>query len=475
MNNESVAEKLYSVVGLDGKERNNVNLDTIKEWYFKREINESSLIFSSEIGKWQMLKRVLNLDEFKAEFYQRNSENSYPPPNVSGQFSQSSEYAQAFPEDFQPPNQSNSGYRNYSSQNQYDTSNSPAAQTNYQIIEETPRKGYRLASIFLLTNFFIWIVSSAIIAFYTSEPSAETDTAYQFGQEIGKNILKILIDLYLATKLWNAKDLENKVRIFTLIRTYIGSIIFLAITVPIFSAGLYINGFVLFGSIFFYGFGLLVILHGKEEPSPSRIMLGWLSFVLFIIFSVSSMYFSSNLMAESAEDSQFLNGLKKYQMQSNEFVDSENGVKITLPANWKQFSVPNPHIKEPHTRMIAMDSTEKIGAKLTVVPFPQKLDMSRINLSQALDKAFTVAEPNLKKETPSYKTIFSSSIYLDQKLVKRIVFERDSSKTGKKSKGHIIFTMDDQNMYILEMWTEEVNYQNALNDFTQFENNFLFQ
>jgi hypothetical protein len=66
----------YTVVGLDGKEHENVNFETIKQWYSTRSLNENSLIFSPEIGKWQMLKRVFDLSDFQVE------NSSWQKPNT---------------------------------------------------------------------------------------------------------------------------------------------------------------------------------------------------------------------------------------------------------------------------------------------------------------------------------------------------------------------------------------------------------
>lgn len=56
--------KTYSVVGLDGKEYANISLDTMKDWYNNKLLNENSLIFSTEAGQWQKLKNVFDLAEF---------------------------------------------------------------------------------------------------------------------------------------------------------------------------------------------------------------------------------------------------------------------------------------------------------------------------------------------------------------------------------------------------------------------------
>jgi hypothetical protein len=82
---------LYTVLGLDGKEHENVKLETIKQWYSTRSLNESSLIFSPELGKWQMLKRVFDLSEFHVE------NTSWQAPNASTSFTNQTQFQTNYP------------------------------------------------------------------------------------------------------------------------------------------------------------------------------------------------------------------------------------------------------------------------------------------------------------------------------------------------------------------------------------------
>ena len=477
MNTESLNENVYSVVGLDGKERTNVNLDTIKEWYFKKEINESSLIFSIEIGQWQMLKKVFNLEELKVGFMQRNQTNSYNPNTFANPPIQNTAIAPSFPEHFPTTNKGNSNYTGYTTENHYNQRTLPPRQpTNYynQAVTKS-RAGFRLVAIFLVTNLIIWFISIFLSVFLNTDDSTGTTVAYKLGQKTGEGIIKIIIDLYLFSRLWNSKGEDNTGRIFVIIRTYLGSILFLPIVFMFFPAGFYLAGLTGLGSIVFYAIGLLILLHGKESPSPSRINIGWISFALFIVFSILAMYSSATIISNSSKNSQAFNDLNKYELPSNEFIDSQTPVKIILPVGWKQYSLQNPHITDPNARMIATDSTGNKGAKFTVYPFPRKMEISKSQLSMALDKAVELAEPKLKAEDSSYKTILSNTIYLKDKIAKRIIFERQRPGKNKKTKGNMIFTMDGQNAYVLEMWCDEDAYESAIKDFTQFEDNFSFR
>lgn len=477
MNAETLNENLYSVVGLDGEERTNVNFATIKEWYFKRQINESSLILSAEFGQWQMLKRVFNLDQFKAEFHHRNEANAYTSQTFSDPSILNTSLAEPLTEIFPATDKGNANYRSYPTENQknYRTSQPPPATIYYNETVANNRAGSRLAAIFLITNLFIWFTSLFVMAMIPSEAVSETNGAYNFGEMVGKNIFKPLIDLYLAHRLWNATKDDNTGRIWTIVRTYAGSIIFLPYVFMFLSAGFYFAGFTALGAIVFYAFGLLIVLHGKESPAPSRIHAGWISFVLFILFSLLSISSSATIISDSGKNSQARKDLKKYELQSNEFVDSQTPVKITLPNGWKQYSLQNPYVTDPDARMIAMDPIGNRVAQFTVYPYPRKVEISNSEMSKALDESIKFAETKLKAADPSYNAILSSTIYLGDKIAKRIIFERKSLKKDKKTKGHVLFTMDEQNAYVLEMWCNEDSYQDAVKDFAQFETNFSVQ
>lgn len=59
-------DQIYNVVGLDGREYENIEYDLIREWYAARLINENSLVFSPSIGKWKKIIDVFNLAELNA-------------------------------------------------------------------------------------------------------------------------------------------------------------------------------------------------------------------------------------------------------------------------------------------------------------------------------------------------------------------------------------------------------------------------
>ena len=54
----------YSAVTLDGKELQNLTIDEIKNLFFARQVNQNSLVFSTETQNWQMLKRVFDISQW---------------------------------------------------------------------------------------------------------------------------------------------------------------------------------------------------------------------------------------------------------------------------------------------------------------------------------------------------------------------------------------------------------------------------
>ncbi|HEX8636440.1 MAG TPA: hypothetical protein VF692_00145, partial [Pyrinomonadaceae bacterium] len=57
-------DNLFSAVTLDGKELNNLSERQIKELFFRRQINQNSLVCPEETQKWLMLKRVFDLPQW---------------------------------------------------------------------------------------------------------------------------------------------------------------------------------------------------------------------------------------------------------------------------------------------------------------------------------------------------------------------------------------------------------------------------
>ena len=334
MNSEPLNENSYSVVRLDGNEENNVSLDTIKEWYFKKQINESSLVFSAEIGQWRMLKKVFDLTAFKSEFSTISNEN-------------------------------NAGNR----------------RTEAAFVAPVHNPAETLPFV---ENFSV-----------------------------------------------NAAGYGNH------------------------------------GTYNSPGYG-----NYAPPPPKKKSRIGWLMLPVVVLFGFAVLFSATKDILRSSKNARMFNEMKKFELPSNQFADSQSPVKITLPAGWKQYSPDNPYIKEKTARMVALDAKGNRVAQLTVHPFPQKMSFNSLQFEQILVESMDKLEPRLKSEDASYKTIAVSSTYIGDQVAKRVIFERNSSEPGKKVKGQMVITMDNQNVYVLEMWCEEDDFQEGTKDFTQFESNF---
>jgi hypothetical protein len=492
MNNES-----YIVVGLDGKEHNNVQFETIKEWYLNRKLNGMSLVFSPQIGQWKMLKRVFDLNDFEPDTNYRTPPqvSNSPQTQVTQNYSQTpynqnnqplqngTMYNPSAPTQFQPPvyRQPNQGY---APPNNYARPSTYAANAVNNFVE-LPRQGFKLAAIILSTNSVLWGISLFVILFFRASVSdSSADKAFQqMGGDVAKGFIKLAIDLYIAKGLWNAVDEANKTRIWAIIRTYVGSILGLAVVGLFLAAKEPVGAVVTFGAIFFYALGLLVVLHGKESPSSGRVKLGWFSFILFVVFSFGSMSYSSALVSSSAglnsnseEGKKMLSDVTKYEIAGKEFVDPATQAKVVLPNGWRMLSVQNPFMTTQYARMVATDALANKGAMLEIVNFPEAIDKNAF-----LDKMVGITEDLLRKNSVTYRTVSASSIPFGNSIAKKIVFERikkaDSTDKIKNSqevfRGHIIIAADAHNAYILQMWSPKDEYDAAIPEFGMLERSFV--
>jgi hypothetical protein len=58
----------FAVVTSDGREHPAVDLETIKRWYLEKNLNDDSLVFSSEAGDWHLLNRTFNTASWMGNF-----------------------------------------------------------------------------------------------------------------------------------------------------------------------------------------------------------------------------------------------------------------------------------------------------------------------------------------------------------------------------------------------------------------------
>jgi len=522
---------IYSVVLLDGKELHCLTLEEVQDLFFKRQLNQTSLICTAEDPTWQMLRRMFDLSQWiPANTSPVNSQNSFqpsnnpfqqphpveqpnnfPPPN--NPFEQTNPVNQPVTFNQFPPNSSNqfnNSYANnasngYSQNNQTETYyQAETNQTNYNfqnnqanfapskygnptnsydyplnfINNGEKRNGTKHAAVFLLINAFFY---AAYMVFGSAFSAANSGSeAYNAGRTTG-SFVPLIIDLILAVKLWKLDETDSA-RKWVLARTYFGFIVFgLIIPLISFKTGEVFVGAFSFVSTFFYFLSLALVLHGKENPTQSRVMLGMGTFAIYflIMFGTISLTFVGNLVPHVAQLNIENAQLEKYKIEGKEFQDKTTGAKVSLPEGWSMISLDNPMIHSPEARMIAVDTAGNRLTMLEVVPVPGNLDMKRQNSGFILDKLADSVVQSMKQDSQqggrfaknSFEEITRMSIFIGTHPAKLLVFNKMTD--GVKAKGHLIITYDELTFYVLHSWCPAEEYDQAQNDFTFFEKNFV--
>ncbi len=531
----------YKVVLLDRKELKHLSLPEVKELFFGRQINQSSLISSDENPQWQMLKRAVDVSQwipanvpqtpppFKEQnafqpqnnpFEQPNQaqsdafqsqSNHLKPPNPANQqiifdqfpphqnASPNKNFAQNTSNGYSQNNQSETYYQaetgqsqynfqnnqkkfapsNYNNQpntNNFSQSNNFSPRTDYAIND---RNGLRPAAVFLVINSLFNIFFVALTNL-TSTTASTQSSSYNSGRYTGF-IVPMIIDLLLAIKLWTNDD-SDSARKWVLARTYFGFLIF-GIIVPIFSAGT--NGIavsvITFGAYFALFISVLLVLHGKQGPSPTRVMVRVGTFAVFFLMMTGTLGLASiSLIAPNVAKMDLAKGqFEKYKIEGKEFEDKTTGAKVVLPEGWTMLDLNNPIIHTPEARMIAVDNPGNRLTMLEVVPVPANLDLKQANSAYVLDQLANGVVESLKKEAESggifkktsFREVARLNIYIGKHPARLIVF--DKTEDGEKIKGHLIITFDELTFYVLHSWCPAAEYDTAQNDFTFFEKNFV--
>jgi hypothetical protein len=524
----------YSVVMLDGKELHCLSLEEVQDLFFKRQLNQDSLICSAEDGQWQMLKRTFDLSQWiptgappspsannnfqppnnpfaanqsnpfqapanqfetpvsqPAPAYQPVTFNQFPPNSPS---QQNAPYAQNASNGYSQNNQSETYYQAETNQTNYNFQNNqsnfapskysnPANSYNYSPnftnTAET-RSGAKQAAIFIIINAFFYIISNIVAStFMASADGAEQ--AERVGPGVGKSFIPLIIDLILAVKLWKLDDVESA-RKWVLVRAYLGFLVF-GIVIPILSlnAGEVFVGAFSFVSSFLYFISLTMVLHGRENPSHSRVMLGMGTFAIYflVMFGTISLTVVGNVAPNMAKFDVQNSQLEQYKIDGKEFEDKTTGAKVVLPEGWSLLKLDNPVIHSPEARMIAVDKGGNRLTMLEVVPVPGNLDMKRQNSTFILDQLADGVAQALKDEVQktggfgknSLNEVTRMSIFIGKHPAKLMVFDKTTS--GLKAKGHLIITYDELTFYVLHSWCPTEEYEQAQNDFTFFEKNFV--
>jgi hypothetical protein len=267
-----------------------------------------------------------------------------------------------------------------------------------------------------------------------------------------------------------------------LARIYLGFIVF-GIIMPIAQVQDWgvIPSLILFATSFFYLISLALVLHGKENPPQSRVMIGVGTFAIYflLMFGITGLNFIGTFSPSLAkfnlpENSEF----EKYKVEGKEFQDKTTGAKVVLPDGWTMLQLDNPLIHTPEARMIAVDNAGNRLTMLEVVPVPGNLDLKRQNSSLILDQLADGVVKGLKdqnKKSPGAKNnsiseVTRLNIFVGKHPAKLLVF--DKTEAGVKAKGHLIITYDELTFYVLHSWCPAEEYQQAQNDFKFFEQNF---
>ena len=485
-----MSNTFYSAVTLDGRELRNLTIDQIKDLFFKRQINQNSLVFSKETQNWLMLKRVFDISEWVSD---NSAHDVQAPESSQNQFAPDyqTESAGSF---FQAPNNQSFESNNFSpdaandysqnNQSRYfnqasDSANNFDFSNNFRPANSGERAGARQAAIFIGINAVFFVISMIVGSVFGSTGGA--DESEKVGYGVGRSIIPLLIDLFLASRLWKGEKIDST-RKWVLFRSYFGFVIF-GFILPFveFNRGEYLVAILSFISAFFYFISLISVLHGKENPSPNRVMIGVGTFAVYflLVIGMLSFTFLASIAPELAVFDSSQTKLDEYKIEGREFQDKRTGAKISLPEGWTMIELNNPLIHTPEARMIAVDDTSKSLTMLEVVPVPGDLDIKKVSSSQLLENLTDYVAQHLVEETgkkksalkeSGFKEITRLSVYLGKHPGKLLVFEKSVNR--QKVKGHLIITFDELSLYVLHSWCPASDYDRKQEDFTFFEKSF---
>jgi cytochrome b561 len=438
----------YSVVLLDGKELHCLSLDQVQDLFFKRQLNQNSLVCNAEDGKWQMLKRAFDIAQWIPNAAQAVPEQIYQPAvnpfeqtgglnqshpfqNINNPFApaaQTNDFQTADPTNRPvnfnqfPPNPTNSfahdSTDSYSQNNQTETYyQAETSQTNYNFQNNDagfapskysapagsysyspnfppntpgsahPRPGLRAGAVFLFGNALFY---AALLIFAWVSPdsgmSEEKSEAYHVGRKFGM-LIPLLISLSLGVRLWSAENSESA-RKWALGISYLGFIAWGLF----FSLTLILTGNALMGAFGFvfsllYFTSMALVLHGKDSPSATRIITGSATYAVYflIMFGSISLAFIGTLAPQISKLNTQNARIDQFRVEGKDFQDKTTGAKVVLPEGWTMVSLDNPLVRSPEARMIAVDTSGRSLAMLEVVPVPAALDMKRQNSSVMLE------------------------------------------------------------------------------------------
>jgi hypothetical protein len=306
----------YKAVTLDGQEHSDLDLFTLKQWYFARRLNPDSLVLSSETGEWKLLKKLFDQAQWEAE--ERKTRGLGPTDSVFKALI-SSQPVRHLPE--------------------------PMSQTPYQ--HNRPNElGLRAAGIVLFINATCTLASLAILALQSGN-SSKSSRAWGFS---------ILLDVVVGAKLLTSENASRWQKV-ALVRISLGALLF-GLAWMVIGPNDTMRMLGLLEVVFASSFYILLI----GQASRTRVTVGVLTFVISIcgLVGVLALYGQSGDASAKRE-------ILKYKLPTRSFRDVPSGSELTLPDGWVMLPIDNPIIPIPDANMIAVHADTLSYASLRVV------------------------------------------------------------------------------------------------------------
>jgi len=251
--------------------------------------------------------------------------------------------------------------------------------------------------------------------------------------------------------------------------------------------------------------------NGNFDRKPPKSSSGWKTAlaivgVVVLIFGGlvgAGAYFFGKIvrtqaLKKASEDGKetFFAELKNYEIPGDEFVEEKSGAKIKLPKEWRMLKADNPimpiynrdelnsELEKDGLSETMMMATDKMANQVLlaeVIHFPDRVD-NVLFFKQGVG----IVEQEIKKQSvdDTYKRILETTIPLDNRMAKKIIFERVTNKKNPRAeefgivignepiKGQIIILSNDYHAVIMQMWTKKDNFDKAATDFDFIEKNF---
>ena len=455
----------YIVVTRDGCEHPNLRIETIKDWYLRCVLGDDSLVLSSETLKWTMLKQVFNLAEW----------NKHRLAYIADRYSQK---PQTFDDPAKPSsapsfNHINSSFDPSSSQNQQPPRNQTDYLSNQNAHEyqqswqrqpfvnlDDSRFGMKTAAVLLCINSLIYVLQIIVMSVFSSTNNNSSEAV---GEGVGRSLIPLLIDLTVASYLWNTTD-PDKWRKIAMVRAGLGGFIFGIVfpSIMALSVGLKTPVILTFIYVALCCGSFFILLWGKEAVSNKRVAAGIGAFAFSILALVMLAFnFSIPNNKVSAE-------LKSYELPDRVFTDTSTGATIKLPNGWKMLNPKNPNTNQTNTKMVAYHPELGGFAMLQILPVPNgtanfDFDRSVRGVIDEMDKNADKASVNVVSNVPIRMK--------NWRQARRAVFSW--SKGGKKMVTNMLTTINDNNVFVLQEWCGSDAYSGMSDDFNKLEEAFV--